>query len=127
MWLFTKHGFYSAVCARQGDGKSHRPVDPEAIMVRARAEAHLKALIERFPAELAAVEIRIFEGTDYAFRIFLSKTIWAKIVGELALELDYDNFKDHVGEFQGPAGKGYKKALSDVWNVMYDYQEKAKK
>ena len=21
MWLFTKHGFFSAVCARQGDGK----------------------------------------------------------------------------------------------------------
>jgi len=36
MWLFTKHGFFSAVCARQGNGEHGQPVDPGRIMVRAR-------------------------------------------------------------------------------------------
>jgi len=36
MWIFTKYGFYSAVCARQGDGSHGQPVDPDRIMVRAR-------------------------------------------------------------------------------------------
>src|SRR5436305_641101 len=34
MWIFTKHGFFSAVCAREGDGSHGRPVDPDRIMVR---------------------------------------------------------------------------------------------
>jgi hypothetical protein len=48
MWLFTKYGFYSAVCARQGDGSHGQPVDPNRIMVRARMRQHLEALKERF-------------------------------------------------------------------------------
>ena len=28
MWIFTKYGFYSAMCARQGDGKHGQSVDP---------------------------------------------------------------------------------------------------
>lgn len=43
MWIFTKYGFYSAVCARQGDGSSGQPIDPERLMVRARVRAHLDA------------------------------------------------------------------------------------
>jgi hypothetical protein len=27
MWLFTKYGFFSIVCARQGDGKQGQPID----------------------------------------------------------------------------------------------------
>jgi len=29
MWVFTKHGFFSAVCARQGGGEHGQPVDPD--------------------------------------------------------------------------------------------------
>ena len=54
MWIFTKYGFYSAVCARQGDGKKHQPVDPDRIMVRARARQHLDNLVARFPDEFQA-------------------------------------------------------------------------
>lgn len=34
MWIFTKFGFYSLVCARQGDGRYGQPVDPGRMMVR---------------------------------------------------------------------------------------------
>ena len=46
MWLFTKHGFYSAVCARQGEGNRTEPVDPDRVMVRARVSSHLENLIK---------------------------------------------------------------------------------
>lgn len=36
MWLFTKHAFYIAVCARQCDGKHGKPVDVNRTTVRAR-------------------------------------------------------------------------------------------
>ena len=34
MWIFTKFGFFSAVCARQGSGKHGQPVEPTRIMYR---------------------------------------------------------------------------------------------
>ena len=47
MWLFTKYGFFSAVCARQGSGHHGQPVDLNRIMVRARLRTHLEALKDR--------------------------------------------------------------------------------
>ena len=51
MWIFTKHGFFSAVSARQGDGKHGEPVDIDCIMVRARIRGHLEALKQRSESE----------------------------------------------------------------------------
>jgi len=45
MWIFTKYGFFSAVCARKGNGKHGQAVDPNRIMVRA-SEVHLTAIFE---------------------------------------------------------------------------------
>jgi hypothetical protein len=70
MWIFTKHGFYSAVCARQGDGKHGQLVDPNRIMVRARVRDHLEALKRRFPDLLGQCQIRESPDADYAYRIF---------------------------------------------------------
>ncbi len=49
MGSFTKHGFFSAVYARKGDGKHGQPVELSRIVVRARVRGHLKALKNRFP------------------------------------------------------------------------------
>lgn len=35
MWMFTKYGFYSVVCARESS-KPNAPVDPTRVMIRAR-------------------------------------------------------------------------------------------
>ena len=77
MWLFTKHGFYSAVCARQGDGSHGQPVDPDRIMVRARVRDHLEALKERFSDLLADSEIPAFFKT----------AIFAMVMGGIILSL----------------------------------------
>ena len=123
MWLFTRHGFYSAVCARQGDGGHKQPVNPDRIMVRGRVRKHLDALKERFPDLLGGCELKEFVGTDYAFRIFVAKDIWAQVVTELARETDYGNFKSEVSTFQAAEGAQYKKALLDVWRVMRRLQD----
>jgi hypothetical protein len=124
MWLFTKHGFYSVVCARQGDGRHGQPVDEARLMVRARVRGHLEALRQQFPELLGEAQIRTFEGTDYAYRLFVPKAVWTTVAAALAEELDYDNFKDEVGRVQGRAGTDYERALHDVWEVMYGLQER---
>jgi hypothetical protein len=123
MWLFTKHGFYSAVCARQGDGSHGQPVDPNLIMVRARVRSHLEALKEQFSDLLADCEIKEFAGTDYAYRIFVPKTIWSQAMVGLSEEMDYDNFKSKVARHQGSAGADYEHSLHEVWSVMNRLQK----
>jgi hypothetical protein len=123
MWLFTKYGFYSAVCARQGDGRHAQPVDSQRIMVRARLRAHLEALQKRFPNLVGGCEVREFPGSDYAYRLFVAKSAWSQVLVELNGEMDYDNFKSEVARFQGHAGASYEDALHDVWRVMNRLQK----
>jgi hypothetical protein len=123
MWVFTKHGFFSAVCARQGSGKLGQPVDPNRIMVRSRVRAHLEALKKRFPDLLSQCELQESAETDYAFRIFVAKSAWSQVLSRLAEETDYDNFKSEVARHQGTAGTAYERSLHDVWSVMHRLQK----
>ncbi len=122
MWIFTKYGFYSAVCAREGDGRHGRPVDTDRIMVRARLRGHLEALQHRFPDQFGNSKIVEFAGTDYAYRVFLDKALWSEVLVGLSEDLDYDNFKSEVARFQGRDDAGYEHALHDVWSIMYELQ-----
>lgn len=126
MWIFTKYGFYSVVCARQGDGRHGDPVDPNRIMVRARLHPHLEALKTRFPDLLGGCDIKQFPGTDYAFRIFVEKPVWTQVMAGISDELDYDNFKSEVARFQGRQGANYEHSLHEVWSVMYRLQKQGK-
>lgn len=123
MWLFTKYGFYSAVCARQGNGSYEQPVNPDQIMVRARLRSHLESLQQHFSDLLADCAIREFVGTDYAFRIFIPKVTWSQILVRLSEEMDYDNFKSKVAQHQGVAGADYEHSLHNVWSVMNRLQK----
>ncbi len=123
MWIFSKHGFFSAVCARQGDGKHGRPVDPDRIMVRARVRGHLESLKKRFPDHLTECDIQESAGTDYAYRLFVAKSAWAQVLAGLAEETDYDNFKSEVARHQGKAGAAYVHSLHEVWSVMHRLQK----
>ena len=123
MWLFTKYGFYSSVCARQGDGHHGQPVDPDRLMIRARVRDHLEGLQRRFPEQLAEIAISETPDTDYRYRMFVDKAVWTPVLVGLAEEMDYDNFKSEVARHQGAAGANYEHALHDVWSVMYQLQE----
>jgi hypothetical protein len=123
MWIFTKHGFFSAVCARQGDSKHSQPVDLDRIMVRARLRGHLEDLKKRFPDLLGSCAIQESAGTDYAYRLFVQKSAWAQVLAGLAEETDYDNFKSEVAHHQGRAGAAYEHLLNEVWSVMHKLQK----
>lgn len=123
MWLFTKYGFFSVVCARQGDGSHGMPVDHDRMMVRARVAEHLAALKERFPDELGGSEIVTTAHTDYACRLFVEKANWVRVAAALAEETDYDNFKNAVSRSLGTAGSEYLHSLHDVWGVMHKLQK----
>lgn len=127
MWLFTKYGFYSVVCARQGSGGHAQPVDPQRMMIRARLRQHLAALQQHFPDLVGDVPIEEFSGTDYAYRMFVPKTTWSRLLAEIAEATDYDNFKSDVSRHQGPAGAGYLDALHQIWSTMYRLQEQEKR
>lgn len=123
MWIFTKHGFFSAVCARQGNGAHGQPVDTDKIMVRGRLSSHLEALKVHFPDLLGKCDIQEYAGTDYGYRFFVAKHVWSQVLGRLADETDYDNFKSKVAKHQGKAGAAYERALHDVWSVMNRLQK----
>jgi len=123
MWIFTKHGFFSAVCARTGEGQHSQPVDTERIMVRARVQGHLEALKKQFPDQIGQCKIHSSASTDYAYRLFVQKSEWTKVLAGLASETDYDNFKSKVASHQGSAGAAYEHALHDVWSVMNRLQK----
>ena len=117
MWLFTRHGFYSVVCANADGGKGPG-LDPELLMVRGRRRAELEALREGF-SELAGVEIVADAGADYRYRMFVPRAAWAKVAAELAAGIDYGNFKNEAAR---ATGGDYAHALHDVWDVMYGHQ-----
>ena len=123
MWIFSKYGFYSAVCARRGEGEHHQPVDRDRMMVRGRVRSHMEALKVRFPALLAPCEIVDTDSTDYAFRLFVDKPVWVQVLAALADETDYDNFKSEVARHIGKPGAAYEHSLHDVWSVMYRLQK----
>ena len=122
MWVFTRYGFFSAVCARTGTGKHCDPVDPQRMMIRARSRTHLEALLKRFPVQLRGLPVQETKSTDYAYRIFVDKPVWVEVLADIADETDYDNFKDAVAEHQGAGGRDYAHSLHEVWDVMHRLQ-----
>jgi hypothetical protein len=119
MWVFTKYGFFSAVCARVGHSEYGNPTDVQRIMIRARLRSHLDALKKRFPDLLGGCDIHKSESADYAFRVFVDKHVWSQVLAKLAEETAYDNFKNEVARHQGRAGAAYEHSLRDVWSVMF--------
>ncbi|GAG13879.1 unnamed protein product [marine sediment metagenome] len=82
----------------------------------------MEAIKEQFSDILADCEIKEFAATDYAFRIFVPKTAWSKVLAELTNEMYYDNFKSKVARHQG-AGAAYEHSLHEVWSVMNRLQK----
>lgn len=122
MWIFTPFGFFSIVSARQGDGAHTQSVDPDRLMVRVRSVAHLRTLQEQFP-QLAAFDILLTPGRDYAARIIVPKSVMVPVITEFAQSIEYDNFKGETSH-AGLTEPGYSTALHDVWSIMNSFQSR---
>lgn len=122
MWLMTKLGFFSVVCARPGYGAaSDAGIDPDRVMIRARMRGHLLALRERFAPELEKYSIQETPRADYRWRLICPKSVWAARLRELALYTGYDNFKDACGATHGEDSP-YVHALHTTWSTMLRLQ-----
>ncbi len=106
MWLFCKHGFFSAV---------QNFNDSNLIHVRARFKGDLERLCKTYDVEPKVVGI---PNTDYPFRMDFERAKWAEIVRSEAESIDYENFKNavHDGTLRDSAYMG-------VWNVMRRFQD----
>lgn len=120
MWLFTKYGFYSVAEPYEKD-RDHNWTSP-ILLIRARRYEHLEALKERFPRQLGDLNIWKNVGTDYQYRIIVSRSTWSEVVAKLTAEIDYSNFKDAVEEVM-PESK-YLQALHKVWVTVYKFGTK---
>ena len=123
MWIFTKYGFFSVVCARVGEDPGAR-VNPERVMIRARDPSHLFELRNAFQDQLGAEPVIKTPNGDYGWRMIVDKWIWAKVLEMMAEQTDYDNFKNEV-DHRYPKTEAFEKAkglyirsLHDVWSRM---------
>ena len=128
MWTFTPIGFFSTVALRD---------DPDTVMIRARDDAHLLALIDRANRVLPAdqmwheSDILLQRSSDYRYRVVKPKDQMVAVFADLMHGITYNNFKTEASRSRvlkrwGAVAKSrYIDALHDIWNVMYGFQEAA--
>jgi hypothetical protein len=107
MWLMTNFGFFSIV---KKEGESH-------LTVRARTKQDLLSLKERYLPAIGAIEVS--EYADYRYRVRVPQEAFAEALRDIALDIDYPNFKNSVSEKQG---KVRARVYEDVWHRLYDLQ-----
>jgi hypothetical protein len=107
MWLMTDFGFFSIV---KKDGEEH-------LTVRARKKQDLVNLRERYLQFAGAIEESDY--TDYRFRVRVPREAFAEALRDIALDIDYSNFKGSVARRQG---KARAKVYEDVWHRLYGLQ-----
>lgn len=101
MWIFSETGFVSAV--------QHRD-DPNKFIVRGRDRKSLEPL-----AKMARTKIIENEGTDYPFRVFVTRKRFGQWVAKQIENLDYTNYKGRMYSTRPEFGN----ALHDVWSDMH--------
>lgn len=101
MWLMTKSGMYSIVFKE------------EVYQVRSRVRKDLQNLIEgvNFTGEITETG-----NSDYPFRIYVDMEGLLLVLGFLATEVNYDNFKDMIAET--PDQRHKLKFYEEIWSIL---------
>ena len=120
MWLMTKHGFYSIVCAHDDAGRPHKKL----MMIRARRKEHLEALKDYgVPGNIVETD-----NTDYPYRIIAERNVVVPIAARLMEEVDYSNFKNAAAAPTGtPGDAAYHTFLHSVWAAGLRMEPRGKK
>lgn len=110
MWIYTPTGFISAVAKRS---------NPTELTVRARDRQSLNGLVE-----LTGAPATIGEGTDYPYRVVVSRETFKFWLSRQVDDLDYGNFKD---EAHRVSGYEYASVLGRIWtdSLSLEDQESA--
>ena len=107
MWVFTQDGFISAVDNKQVPGK---------LSVRARDKRSLELL-----SQTTGETIVKSKGTDYPYRIYVTRQQFADFLVDNVTTLDYPNFKNRVYDNRG---RDFAHACGKVWSAMIDVTDK---
>ena len=99
MWIAHSNGWLSIVAHRER---------PDDLLVRARNERH----ISTFWPEAKVV---YNNHADYPYRSVISRERVAEVVMKYVDGIDYDNFKNSVGESK------LHTAFNRMWSVMAEY------
>jgi len=108
MWLFCEAGFFSVV--RKGGG-------PDTLTVRARCARDLVNLRQWCP-DLGAFKSTF--GADYFYRALVSRQEFAAALSQMALAVNYDNFKNMVARRGG--GEQRMSVYHRIWGLLADWQ-----
>ena len=102
MWIATQHGFYSIV--QKAPSKFH---------IRARVRKDLENLLK-----LMAKDWKILEWplADYRYRVIVDRKDVVEVMGALALDLDYPNFKSQIAKTPDQCAK--LDAFHRIWALL---------
>jgi hypothetical protein len=103
MWIFTEDGFISAV---------DNGMEPGKLAVRARDKKSLSLL-----SEITGERIVSFRGTDYPYRVHVTREQLASFLVANVDTMDYSNFKNRVYDTRGSK---FARACGKVWEAMLD-------
>lgn len=121
MWIYTTLGFISAVEDKK---------NPDLLLVRSRDREALELVLDQIelagaaegpdgrPVEdLGDADIVEGAGTDYRYRVVMTRGTFAVFLQHYALNLlDYKNFKDALTASRGEV---YHDVAFDVWNANW--------
>lgn len=108
MWILTDKGFFSIV--------KKQDTPPDALTVRARVLGDLERLKQDIPG---AGPIETGGHSDYPHRCIVDRADFAAWVSAQVLDLDYSNFKNHVGKVDGEERQAI---YHSVWFNLIDLE-----
>ncbi len=116
MWLYIKEGFYSIV---------HKPPCAEdELMVRVRCRRDVDKLQKMLRAEYAfSGDVIESPDADYAYRMIVPRKTLATFLANVAMVMDYDNFKKTIGRLDYRRREAYLRC----YDVMYEWQRDIKR
>ena len=115
MWLFTRWGFYSIACARQGDdGSTGNEIDSHSLVIEAFDEQHLTALKSHLPDLIGNCFIKQVAESEFRFHMIVDKNIWSQVMLSLSQELNYDDFREEMVRKHSMDDPAYLKAMTDI-------------
>ncbi|MDY0361161.1 MAG: hypothetical protein RBR08_06900 [Desulforegulaceae bacterium] len=117
MWIFNTDGFFSISISIK---------DQNLIQVRARKKHDLKNAANNIDPNL---KIHEYSGSDYRYRIYITRKQLEDYMVFTAKNIDYSNFKNavHKKDMEEEMDKKLLDEKMDsyfnVWRIMHRYQE----
>jgi hypothetical protein len=117
MWVLTPEGFFSAVAHLD---------NPELVVVRSRVLADSEKLAERVTQWRRTnkagrrVKVEAYRGSDYPWRVIITKHEWTRFLAAQVDDVTYTNFKNEVTKRQGAARHDI---YARVWSVLLSLEK----